>query len=328
MEGMEWPEIDLEARVADLVGRHVAVTGVGPDAKPALVLVTFGGARNGEVRARIGDTSTREPMPIPQAVTCAGSVSLAAFVLAHTAVRARGAAEPPRIKWPISGSLAALPMLVGALVLVILLAVLLSQPTLLFVAVPLLVGGVWKRGQNQALLPPAVVEKSWQLLPSQVMAKTPLADGIAGPTPQDRVDVVKAAYGRLLSDIVYRIENSALFDAAHPATSRFEIALLSWDPASTDAAKQVHEIEDSFTAARREAERLGLEHLPLTARGSARRAAKAATTALSDAPEAERVAALARVEEILTSLALYYLPTVDRSAPSLIGGRRAIEPSA
>lgn len=327
MEDMEWPGIELDARVAELAGRHVAVRGIGPDAKPTLVLVTFGRARHGEVRARIGDTATRDPMPIPQGVTCPGSVTLAAFVLAHTAVHARGAVGPSRIKWPISGSPVTLPMLVGALLLVLVLAVLPGQPSLLLVAVPLLVSGVWKRGSNQALLPPAVVEKSWQLMPSQVMARTPLVDARPGPTAQDRVDVVRAAYGRLLGDIVYRIENSALFDAAHPPTNRFQLALMSWDAASSHTDQVAEAIETSFAAARRDAERLGLEHLPHTARGSARRAAKAATTALGDVQGAERESALARVEEILDSLALYYLPTVDRASPSLIGGRREIEPS-
>ena len=64
-----------------------------------------------------------------------------------------------------------------------------------------------------------------------------------------------------------------------------------------------------------------------TARGPAQRAVKAVRVALSDAPEAERTSAIARADETLRALALYYLPTVDRQTPSLIGARRAIEPA-
>ncbi len=324
---MDWPAIALDARVADLAGRHVAVHGIGPDGKATVVLITFGRVRRGEVLARVSDTATREPMPVAQRVTCPGSVSLRAIVLAHTAVRSTSAAEPSRIRWPISGSRMALPVMVGLIVVVVVAAVLLGQPQLLVFAVPLAASAWWQRGSRNLMLQPAVIANSWQLLPSQVMARIPLDVTPAGPTSLDRVEVVKAAYGELLSDIVYRIENSALFDTAQPATNRFQVALLTWDAGSPHAVEMADEIEVSFAAARRGAEQLGLAHLPLTARGSAHRAAKAATTALSDAPEAERAAALERADEILTSLALYYLPTVDRTSPSLIGSRRAIEPS-
>lgn len=324
---MDWPAVALDTRVGELAGKHVAVRGIGPDGKPALVLATFGRSRGREVRARVGDTSTREPMPVPQSVTCPGSVSLRAFVLAHTAVRASGAAEPRRIKWPISGSPLMLPKLVGAMALLVLLAVLLNQAFLLFFAIPLLTSGLAQRGTNQSMLPPSVVENSWQLFPSQVVAKTPLDAALAGPTPRDRVDMVKATYGQLMGDIIYRIENSALFDGAQASTNRFQVALLTWDATAKNAPQLADEVEDAFAAARRDAERLGLDHLPETARNPARRAAKAAVTALGDAPKAEKAVALSRMEEILTSLALYYLPVVERGSPSLIGERPAIGPS-
>lgn len=326
MGGMHWPEIPLDSRVGDLAKRHVAVRGIGPDGKPTVVLTTFGRVRADGVSARMGDTATHEPMPTIQRVTCPRSSSLREVVLAHTAVRASGAAEPPRIRWPGGNSTATFPVLVGLIVIAAVVAVLLGTPAPLLFAIPLLGGAIAARGGRQLELPPAVIEP-WQLLPSQVMAKIPQGSALVGPTPRDRVDVVKASYGRLLGDIVYRIENSALFDSAHPATNRFQVALLSWDPQSPGATRMAMEIEDAFRDARRDAERLGLDHLPLTARRPARRAAKAASTALGDAPETERAAALARTDEILTSLALYYLPTVDRSSPSLIGSRRAIEPA-
>jgi len=72
---------------------------------------------------------------------------------------------------------------------------------------------------------------------------------------------------------------------------------------------------------------VGLTTLIATASGPAQRAVKAVRVALSDAPEAERTSAIARADETLRALALYYLPTVDRQTPSLIGARRAIEPA-
>lgn len=322
---VDWPAIALDSRVAGLAKRHVAVRGIGPDNKQTLVLVSFGRLRNVEVTARIGDTATREPQPTPQQVVCPGSSTLRDVVLAHTAVRASGAAEPPRIAWPGGNSTLTVPGLVALAAIITIVAVLLGSPLPMLLAIPLVGGAIATRGRGQLLLPPAVIER-WQMLPSQVLARTPHEADAVGPTPHDRVGVVKAAYGELMGDIVYRIENSALFDAAHPTTNRFQVALLSWDPLSGNAARMAAEIEDTFAEARRDAERLGLDHLPMTARSSARRAAKAATTALSEAPAAERAAALARAEDILGSLALYYLPTVDRSTPSLIGVRRAIEP--
>ncbi len=86
-------------------------------------------------------------------------------------------------------------------------------------------------------------------------------------------------------------------------------------------------METTFASARARAEELGLVHLPETARDPARRAAKAAATALAGGPEPERDAARRRVAEILGSLALYYLPPIDATAPALIGARRQIEPA-
>ena len=164
------------------------------------------------------------------------------------------------------------------------------------------------------------------MMPSAVLAQIPPPEAAVGVSPAERVGVVKASYGEKLGDIVYRIENSALFDAAVPETQRFQVALVAWDESSPDAERLATELEGAYDEALRNAERLGVSHLPETARDPARRAAKAATIALGDGPEPEREAARARVAEILGSLALYYLPTVDPTAPALIGQRRAIEP--
>ena len=325
-EFIEWPTLAVGTRVAELAGRHVAVEGVGPDGRNTVVLLTFERLRGKDIAARVGDTATRDPMPIAQRITCPGSVTLRDVILAHTAVRASGAAEPARIRWPISGSPMTRAVMFALVIVVAIAAVLLQQPGLLFFAVPLAAGAWWSRDTRHLLIPPTVIGKRGQLMPSEVMARLPLDSAPAGPTPFDRVTLIRSVYGELLSDIIYRIENSALFDAAQPSTNRFQVALALWDAQSPNAPEMADEIETSFAAARREAEELGFSHLPSTAQDSARRAAKAVTTALGDGSEAERASALSRAEEILTSLALYYLPSIDRSSPSLIGTRRAIEP--
>lgn len=111
----------------------------------------------------------------------------------------------------------------------------------------------------------------------------------AGPSPEQRVEVVRSAYGALLGDIVYRIENSALFDAAVEETARFQVSLLAWESGRDDAAAS--EVEESFRIAQRHAESLGLIHLPATARGTALRAAKSARVALASDSAQERLAA-------------------------------------
>lgn len=130
-----------------------------------------------------------------------------------------------------------------------------------------------------------------------------------------RADVasLKDEYGRLLTDVAYRIENSALFDAAVPLTKQFQLALIAWDDeeARADGARLAalaRELELSFATARRHAESVGLRHLPESARQDADRAAKASRLAQSATSEGERQAALHQATRLLRGLALYYLP--------------------
>lgn len=133
----------------------------------------------------------------------------------------------------------------------------------------------------------------------------------------DRVATVQQDYGALVSDIVYRIENSALFDSAVPATASYQTALIRFDDAvAADVPLQqlddiAAEVEIAYAVARDHAETVGIAHLPATARPSAERAAKAARLAARASTEGERVASLQQVVKILDSLALYYLPTID-----------------
>lgn len=128
-----------------------------------------------------------------------------------------------------------------------------------------------------------------------------------------QVAEVRELYGRMLTDIAYRIENSALFDSDVPLTRQFDTALALWtevDDATpeTEITRRASVVKITFDAARAHAETLGLGHLPETARDPARRAAGAARLASGTTAEAEREAAMAQVIQILDSLALYYLP--------------------
>lgn len=130
---------------------------------------------------------------------------------------------------------------------------------------------------------------------------------------QSQVDEVRAEYGRLLGDVAYRIEASALFDSAVPTTRAFETALALWADSEGKPEAEVLRlaamVRVTFETARAHAETVGLAHLPTEAQDPARRAAGAARLARSAPSEPERQAAQAQVTRILSSLALYYLPT-------------------
>lgn len=150
------------------------------------------------------------------------------------------------------------------------------------------------------------------------------------PTPgnrlaqcQARVEAVKQEYGRLRGDLVYRIENSALFDADDPLTRQFETALVLWDDVNPttptpEMLRRTGMVEVTFATARASAETVGLAHLPPAVRADADRAAKAARLALVSDAEAERRIATDRVAGILRRLNLEHLPdptTLDRALP-------------
>lgn len=140
------------------------------------------------------------------------------------------------------------------------------------------------------------------------------------------VDDVKEEYGRLLSDIAYRIECPALFDPHEPTSKEFTLALLQWDNndgvASEDERRELaRRVRATFTAARANAERIGMDHLPVDVRDRAGTALKAARLAVNEgAPEPERETALRRAVEILDELALYYLPTGAQARRAITGG--------
>jgi hypothetical protein len=141
-----------------------------------------------------------------------------------------------------------------------------------------------------------------------------------------RIDDIRADYGRRAADIAYRIENSALFDAAVPTTAAFEAALVRCDaeaPALSPSELEglATDLEISYSVAVDHAETVGFQHLPSTARDDARRAHKAAQLADGAATDGEREAAVAQVIRILSSLALYYLPAPEAARRELTDGR-------
>lgn len=132
---------------------------------------------------------------------------------------------------------------------------------------------------------------------------------------RDRVAAIKEEFGSLSTDIVHRIENSALFDNSVPATERFQAALIAWNSYEGEDLARLEDlagaVEITFSVAHDHAATMGLEHLPETARAQARRASNAARLAEGATTEGERTASLHQVARILDALALYYLPTID-----------------
>ncbi|MFD0864269.1 hypothetical protein ACFQ06_00395, partial [Tessaracoccus lubricantis] len=132
-------------------------------------------------------------------------------------------------------------------------------------------------------------------------------------TPSAKVAAVAAEHHGLAGDLLYRIENSALFDDAAPLTREFQLALMRWEDARDAGDEEtVHraaaEVELSFRTAKSNAETLGLTHLPVVARAKARKALDRARLAMRATSAEEREAALAHVAALLDALELYYLP--------------------
>lgn len=152
------------------------------------------------------------------------------------------------------------------------------------------------------------------------------------------VDAVKEEYGALLTDVVYRIENSALFDPATEPTRIFTETLARWDHDRSrlrpDQRQELAaEVRVTFDRARAHAQTLGLNHLPSEAQPKARVAAQALKLAAdTSTTKEEREAATRKANDILESLMLYYLPRptelvqlLGGKAPKALPGRRSEE---
>lgn len=161
-------------------------------------------------------------------------------------------------------------------------------------------------------LPPRVVDGNARISLAEAVARLP-AQGNPRAAAVDDVAEIRALYGRMLADIAYRIENSALFDSAVPTTRQFETALALWadvHEGTTDeeVTRRAVMVDIAFRTARSHAETVGFGHLPAASHNSARRAAGAARLAQSSPSGAERDAAHLRVVSILRSLSLSCLP--------------------
>lgn len=175
---------------------------------------------------------------------------------------------------------------------------------------------------------PPLVQASPTMQPITVAEALTLLPPFRGPRHRAEAQIaeVRQLYGRMLADIAYRIENSALFDSSVPLTRQFDTALALWAEVTdatpeAEVVRRASLVKVTFDAARANAETLGMAHLPRTARDPARRAAGVARLAAGTAIEAERQAAMAQVVQILSSLALYYLPSPD-DLPKAITDRR------
>ncbi|MDO5066023.1 MAG: hypothetical protein Q4D96_01920 [Propionibacteriaceae bacterium] len=157
------------------------------------------------------------------------------------------------------------------------------------------------------------------------LAALPLPVDVA--TAIQQVEQVKEEYGRLLTDLAYRISCPALFDAASPATEELTLALFDWDTTfnqldDPDRVQLASRIVAAFQQARDHAERVGMEHLPSDCRAPAAKALKAARLAADpNATPGEREIALRAAVQILDQLALYYLPTGVEAREALEGRR-------
>ncbi|RRD03371.1 hypothetical protein EII34_14360 [Arachnia propionica] len=128
----------------------------------------------------------------------------------------------------------------------------------------------------------------------------------AVPSPTVLVERVQQQYAELRTDLVYRLENPALFDPAVPTTAAFETALVDFaDAPSLETAARV---EVRFRTARQYAEKLGMRHVAPGQRTEVSRAVKIARLAADASSTGERRAALQQLQRILEPLALYYLP--------------------
>ena len=330
-----WPRVALNAPVGSLVGKKVAVGGLGPDGTSTVVYAQLLRRPFG-VKVAITDTIKRSSVAGAASPTVEPGMTLGEVILAHADVRPWTAAEVPGLKWKFGTH----PQWNFVWVLLIVAALVMAVVSRQFVfaqwTFPLIAGFVGlklqgrKKRDRKAVGQADVVDGGRKIPPAEVFAMLPpsAVDPEAETlTPTDRVTLVREAYGKLRTDIAYRIENSALFDGAAPATQRFEIALIAWDPESPDAADLATEVEESFDAAREAAEAEGFAHLPDTARDTARRAHGATTMAMAATNPAERLAAATKAADLLRSLALYYLPSVDPAAPQLLAAPKEIEPA-
>lgn len=335
MSEPEIPEISVNARLADLRGGSYVVSDGGTRFGDMVAVQVDDGPRSQVTRITVG---FQDGEAEPRSLTLPSGTTLAEALKQALDFTGEVIAPVATIEWPrppgrLPRPRSTVMMLIPAVAIALMAG--LRNP-----AVGILAGAItfmlvivlW-------ILVPSSHRAGTQALDSDgrpVVAPTAVAGradagrlpGGQGPrrSPAQRVGAIKETYGALLSDIVYRIENSALFDSAQPLSREFQLLLMRWDEEQVklpgpEKAKLAREIEMAFDTARRHAETVGLTHLPQTARDDGQRAAKAARLAQSATTAGEREAALAQATRLLRSLALYYLPSPEE-APRMLGGER------
>ena len=127
------------------------------------------------------------------------------------------------------------------------------------------------------------------------------------------VDAIKLEMGRLRSDIVWTIENSALWDVSVPTSKAFFTALSVWDDYKSgwsvdETVTASAELKVLWKAAVDTAIRLGIDHLSATDRSKAATAIKLVRKAASTSSDAERHQLMSKAAEILSSVITITIP--------------------
>ena len=334
-----WQSVALDTPVEDLVDVPLLIL---PTDHTSAVVATIGHYNEGSRPVRSVKASDLDSPPVQRDLsggTLADVVRLVSRGTGHEAIALppvdwAGRAEGLRLQWPVT-------ILVGVIVAVLL--VLPGLPVLAGFAIPIAAAAAaitWSLLRRRR---PTRIRTAGDLrLDSSNLVDYAIARRL-GERPEAltddqrrgritaRMDAVRAEYGRLSADIVYRIEASALFDPASAPTKSFEVALVRADTEAgslEDLDELATELEIAFSVARDHAETVGIGHLPATAREDARRASKAARLASRAATEGEREAALAQVVRILDALALHYLPAPDTARRQLTTGAQSSETAA
>lgn len=132
-------------------------------------------------------------------------------------------------------------------------------------------------------------------------------------TANMRVDAIKLEMGRLRTDIVWTIENSALWDISVPTSKAFFTSLAVWDDHRSEWSIDERvtasaELKVLWQAAVDTATRLGIDHLLVDDRPKAATAIKLVRKAASTSSDAERHQLMSKAAAILSSIMSVTIP--------------------
>ncbi len=127
------------------------------------------------------------------------------------------------------------------------------------------------------------------------------------------VDVIKLEMGRLRADVIWTIENSALWDISVPTSRAFFTALTVWDDHRSgwsidERVRASAELKVLWKAAVDTATRLGIDHLSADDRPKAATAIKLVRKADSTTSEAERHQLMTKAADVLSGIMSITLP--------------------